>query len=96
MSRMPTEPENLAVRRKRLRFRSWHRGLKEVDLILGRFADRHLDSLSAAELDRFEALLEASDIDIYAWYAGTREPPAELQTDVWTRLKGFAAHDGGA
>ena len=90
---MQTQSDDLAHRRKRLRFQSWHRGLKEVDLILGRFADRHLDTLDAAQLDRYELLLEVNDVELYAWYAGTREPPAELQTDVWALIKSFTVHE---
>lgn len=90
---MQTPSDELAHRRKRLRFQSWHRGLKEVDLILGRFADRHLDTLDAAQLDRYELLLEVNDVELYAWYAGTREPPAELRTDVWALIKSFTVHE---
>jgi len=90
---MQIPSDDLAHRRKRLRFQSWHRGLKEVDLILGRFADRHLDTLDAAQLDRYELLLEVNDVELYAWYAGTREPPAELRTDVWAMIKSFTVHE---
>ncbi|MDX1402095.1 MAG: succinate dehydrogenase assembly factor 2, partial [Kiloniellales bacterium] len=48
----------LEIRRKRLRFRSNHRGIKELDLIIGRFADRYLNSFDAAALDAYEKLLE--------------------------------------
>jgi antitoxin CptB len=93
---MDEQTDALAARRKRLRFRSWHRGMKEVDLILGRFADRYLEEFDAVRLDRFEALLEAPDGEIYAWYAGTREPPTELRTDVWALLRSFPVHALGA
>lgn len=93
---MQTPADDLALRRKRLRYRSWHRGLKEVDLILGRFADRHIEAFDSGQLDRLEVLLEANDVDIYAWYAGTREPPAPLQTDVWALLKAFQVHEARA
>ena len=93
---MQTGTDDLANRRKRLRFRSWHRGLKEVDLILGRFADLHLDELDAGQLDRYEVLLEISDIELYAWYAGTREPPEDLRTDVWAMVKAFPVHEASA
>ena len=49
------------IRRKRLLFRAWHRGTREADLILGSFAEAHLDAFDAAQLDRFEALLECPD-----------------------------------
>ena len=65
-------------RRKRLRFRSWHRGIKEMDLLLGPFADRHLGGMSEGDLDGYEALLEESDPDLYNWISG-REPIPETQ-----------------
>lgn len=55
------------TRIKRLRMRSWRRGMKEMDLILGPFADAHAAGLDAALLARYEALLEENDQDLYAW-----------------------------
>ena len=69
--------ETLEIRRKRLRFRAWHRGMKEADLVLGPFADKHLGRLSARELDEFERLLDALDPDIYDWASGARVAPLE-------------------
>jgi len=54
------------IRRKRLSFRSWHRGTRESDLLLGRFADSHLAGLDDDQLDRYEALLECADADLGA------------------------------
>ena len=68
----------LEIRRKRLRFRAWHRGLKEADLVLGPFADKHLARLSERELDEFERLLDAPDPDIFDWAAGRRVAPLEF------------------
>ena len=96
MRPMQSTTDTLAVRRKRLMFRSWHRGMKEVDLILGRFAERYLASFDAGQLDRYEALLEARDGDLYAWYAGSGEPPEELRTDIWQLLKAFRVHEAQA
>jgi antitoxin CptB len=73
------------IRRKRLLFRSWHRGTRESDLILGRFADLYLAGFDDARLDRYEALLECSDADIFDWVCGRATPPAEHDHDV-TRL----------
>ncbi len=87
-----TDP--LVVRRKRLRFRSWHRGTKEADLMLGGFADRHLDGFTAPELDLFEALLNYSDPDLYAWVGGREPVPNELRHDVMDRLRDFAMRRG--
>lgn len=73
---MTAETGELDVARKRLRFRSWHRGTREMDLLLGRFADRHLDSFDAAQLDAYAKLLEESDPDIYDWVCGRSAAPA--------------------
>jgi len=59
--------ESDAVRRKRLRYRSWHRGMKEMDLILGRFADQVLATMTEAELNQYEVLLSEQDPDLYDW-----------------------------
>lgn len=62
-------------RLKRLRLRSWRRGTKEMDLLLGHFADLHLAGLTTDELDAFEALLEENDQDLYAWASGRETMP---------------------
>jgi antitoxin CptB len=72
-------------RRKRLLFRSWHRGTREADLILGSFADEHLAGFDAAQLDRYEALLALPDADLFDWIGGRAPPPPECDHDV-TRL----------
>jgi len=73
-------------RRKRLRFRSWHRGTREADLVLGPFADAHLAEFSEAQLDRYEALLECADADLIDWIAGRASPPPEHDHDVMRLL----------
>lgn len=62
------------IRLKRLTYRSWHRGCKETDLILGRFADTHLAKASPELLDAFERLLDESDADIWNWLTGKEAP----------------------
>ena len=57
-------------------FRAWHRGTRETDLILGRFADAHVAAFSDAELADFERLLDVPDPDIFAWVTGTEPVPA--------------------
>jgi antitoxin CptB len=82
-----TEP--LDTRRKRLLFRSWHRGTKEADLLLGSFAERHLAAFTPEQVDRYEALLGAEDADLLAWIAGRDAPPAERESDVLRLLLAF-------
>jgi antitoxin CptB len=77
------------VRLKRLKFRAWHRGFVEADLILGPFVDKHGAELSPDQLDRLEALLEENDHDIYAWIIGRAPTPAAFDTDVMELIKGF-------
>ena len=73
----------------RLRFRAWRRGFREADLILGPFADERAPAMSAAELERFERLLEQSDHDIYAWIVGSSPPPAAFDDDLLSDLRAF-------
>jgi antitoxin CptB len=89
--RMPDamELDDCAVRRRRLRFRSWHRGTRDADLLLGPFADGHLDRFSPVQLDRYEALLEMSDPDLYNWITGREPVPAGYVTDVLILLRNF-------
>ena len=73
--------EDRETRLKRLRIRSWRRGTREMDLILGRYADEALAALADAELDAYERLLEENDQDLYAWMAGSAAPdPAHHAT----------------
>ncbi|HKF70646.1 MAG TPA: succinate dehydrogenase assembly factor 2 [Stellaceae bacterium] len=81
--------EALDIRRKRLLFRSWHRGTKEADLLLGSFAERHLPAFTREQIDRYEALLAADDTDLLAWIAGRAQPPAERESDVLRLLLAF-------
>lgn len=81
-----TAGENLALRRKRLRYRAWHRGTREMDLVLGPFADIHLETFDAAHLDRLEALMEESDIDLLSWVMGQSSPPQGVDLDLLERI----------
>lgn len=81
--------EDLEQRRKRLAFRAWHRGMKELDLLIGGFADRHLAGFSAEQLDRFEALLDVPEPLMYGWLVGGEAPPAAFDHDVMALLLNF-------
>jgi len=81
--------EGLDPRRRRLLFRSWHRGIREMDLILGRFADAHIATLSDADLDTYEQLIELPDPDLLGWVTGEFQTPAELDTALFRRLRDF-------
>jgi antitoxin CptB len=78
-----------SARRKRLLFRSWHRGMREMDMLLGRFADLHVDTFSDRQLALFEAILEEVDPVLYGWLSGRNPVPADMQSDVMRLLKNF-------
>ncbi|MDI3471510.1 MAG: Succinate dehydrogenase flavin-adding protein, antitoxin of CptAB toxin-antitoxin [Pseudolabrys sp.] len=79
----------LDERRRRLLFRSWHRGIREVDLVLGRFADATLAGMSDAELDDYEAVLEAPTPDLMAWVMGEVPLPQGRTTPLLRRMIDF-------
>lgn len=78
--------ESRETRIKRLRMRAGHRGIKEMDLILGGWADRHLAKADDATLDAFEAVMAEADQDLYQWVSGQAEAPQALQPFL-SRLK---------
>jgi antitoxin CptB len=80
-------------RRKRLLFRCWHRGTREMDLILGRFADAEIETLSDAELTELEHLIEAPDPDLYAALTGDKPLAPEYAGPLFDRIKAFRAVD---
>ncbi|MDQ7247985.1 succinate dehydrogenase assembly factor 2 [Dongia sedimenti] len=75
--------------RRRLLFQSRHRGVKELDLILGRFAEAHLAGFGMAELQQFAVLLGEPDPDIYDWLVGRVPLPTRLQNPLMQRLLDF-------
>jgi antitoxin CptB len=86
--------DELARRRRQLRFRSWHRGTREMDLLLGRFADAHLDAFGSGQLDLFARLLENSDPDIYDWIGGQVPVPADRDSEILRLLRDFTLGRG--
>ena len=76
-------------RRKRLLFRCWHRGTREMDLILGRFADAHIATLDDGELDLLESLMEEQDRDLLIWLTGEAPTPDDVNTAFFQKLAAF-------
>ncbi|PZP54582.1 MAG: succinate dehydrogenase assembly factor 2 [Micavibrio aeruginosavorus] len=72
--------------RRMLKFRAWHRGTREMDLILGSFADRNIEAFDADQLNEFEKLLECPDPDLYEWVSGQTKPPADEESSVMSLL----------
>lgn len=77
------------IRRKRLAMRAWRRGTKEMDLILGPYADAHLAGMGAAELAAFDALLSENDQDLMAWVIG-QVPPPDVHVSLLARVSAHA------
>lgn len=77
----------LAPRFARARFRAWHRGTREADLMIGGFFDKHHESWSQAELEWFEALLDEDDTDVMAWALGRAEVPEKYAGPLLTALQ---------
>jgi len=87
----------LDVRRRKLLFRAWHRGMREMDLIMGRFADAALDGLSEGEVTEFEGLIEVPDRDLLAWITGEEAVPATHDSPLFRKLRDFhLGQTGGA
>ncbi|EEX10232.1 TPR repeat family protein [Ruegeria lacuscaerulensis ITI-1157] len=77
--------ETRETRIKRMKMRSMRRGIKEMDIILQAYAERNLDAMDDAGLDRYDALLHENDQDLYQWVTGQVAPPApfgDLISDI--------------
>jgi antitoxin CptB len=81
--------EELRRRRNRLRFRAWHRGLREVDLLLGRFVDAHVAEMNMNDIKSFEDILEVPDGLVLAWVTGEMDLPEENDTPMFRRILRF-------
>ncbi len=93
MSGSTRSSADLDPRRRKILFRAWHRGMREMDLIMGRFADAKIGNLSEAELDEFERLIEVLDRDLLSWVTGEAQVPGNYDSDVFRQLKAFHQHD---
>ncbi len=81
--------DGLDVRRRKLLFRAWHRGMREMDLIMGRFADAAVATLDDAEIAAFEHLIELPDPQVLSWLMGEVPVPAEEDTPLFRRMRDF-------
>lgn len=81
----------LDARRKKLLFRSWHRGMREMDLILGSFADAEIAGLTDAEIDQYEQLLDITDTELLPWVTGVLPIPSRPETAMIERVVTFRA-----
>lgn len=79
----------LDVRRRRILFRAWHRGTREMDLLMGRFADAMIEDLTEEEVEAFEVLIEVQDPDLFAWINGSAPVPPDMDTAMFRKFKGW-------
>ena len=82
--------ETLENRLKRMKMRAWHRGTKEMDIILGRFTDDKLAAMTGPQLDLLDALMEENDQDLYQWVTGQAPAPEKFTV----LIDEIAAHAG--
>jgi antitoxin CptB len=94
MSGTQRSSEGLDPRRRKILYRCWHRGMREVDLLLGQFADARIQHLSEAELDQLETFMEAQDADIFSWFAGSKPVDPAFDAPIFETIRAFHTHNG--
>lgn len=90
MSGSTISSANLDPRRRKLLFRAWHRGIKEMDLILGGYADANIGAMEDHDLDEFEMMLETNDRDLLKWFTNEVEVPDVADTPLFRDIFAFA------
>ena len=81
-------------RRRAAFYRAWHRGMREMDILYGKFADAELAKLSDEELGQFETLMDLPDRDVLMFITGEAPTPTHYDTPLFKKLKAFHTHDG--
>lgn len=82
------------MRRRRIRVRAWRRGMREMDILMGRFVDARVEALPAEALAELESLLDLPDAAVYRWLSGAEQPPVERDTPLLRQIIAFHRHDG--
>ena len=90
MSGLSRTSDGLSLRRRKILYHAWHRGTRELDLLLGRFADDSIGTLTEGELDEFEALLEVDDRELFGWILGKLPVPDTAPKAVLAKVLAFA------
>lgn len=80
---------DLDPRRKRILFRAWHRGIREMDLVLGQFADNELAGLAESDLDELETIMAEEDNDLVKWVVGEWPVPERYRTPLFQRIVSY-------
>lgn len=86
---MTQQDNRFDPRRKQLLYRANHRGIKEMDILLGGYASEHVAGMDDTQIDRFEALLEESDRDLLNWFTGQTPPPDHVRSDLFDAILAF-------
>lgn len=81
---------DLDPRRRRILIRAWRRGIREMDLVIGGFADAEIDRLDEAELNELELLMAEDDADLFRWVTGEAETPERFRTALFERMRAYA------
>nr|CAD6415213.1 succinate dehydrogenase assembly factor 2 family protein [Rhizobium sp. Q54] len=89
MTGLSRSSADLTPRRRRILYRCWHRGIREMDLVFGQFAEDQIARLSEAELDEFEAIMGEDDHDLHAWITGATPLPDHLRTPLFARISAY-------
>ncbi|MCF6368534.1 FAD assembly factor SdhE [Rhizobium halophilum] len=89
MTGLSRSSADLSPRRRRILYRCWHRGIREMDLVFGQFAEDEISRLSDSELDEFEAIMGEDDHDLHAWITGGKPLPDHLQTELFARISAY-------
>ena len=90
MSGLSRTSDGLSPRRRKILYHAWHRGTRELDLLLGRFADDAIATLTEGELDEFEALLEVDDRELFGWILSKLPVPDTAPKAVLAKVLAFA------
>jgi len=85
----PIAIDALDTRRRRVRYRAWHRGIREMDLVLGPYADAMTPLLQPEALDRLEVLMDEADTDLLKWVMGQEPPPKDVDAELLGQLIDF-------
>jgi antitoxin CptB len=80
---------DLDPRRRRILYRCWHRGIREMDLVFGSFAEAEIADLSDTELDEFEQIMAEDDHDLHAWITGAQALPTDRDTPLFARVAAY-------
>jgi len=76
----------LDIRRRRIAYRAWHRGIREMDLILGQYVDRHILTLEDGELDALEYIMSFEDRDLLTWFTGEIKTPDDVDIPIFKAI----------